>query len=245
MELSTIIALSAAFLAIALLYSTVGHAGASGYLAVMAFFSLAPAVMRPTALVLNIVVAIVATWKFYRAGTFSWRLFWPFALASIPFAFVGGVIKLPDALYKPVVGVALVIGAVWMVLKPSSTGAVTHPPPIWLGLIVGAGIGLLSGLTGVGGGIFLSPLIIVAVWGDTRQAAGIAAPFILVNSVAGLLGQLASTTNLPPAIPIWAAAAFVGGLIGAEYGSKRFNSVTLRRLLAVVLAFGAIKLVIS
>jgi len=245
MELSTVVALSVAFLAIAILYSTVGHAGASGYLAVMALFSLAPDVMRPTALALNIIVATVASVKFYRAGAFSWRLFWPFALASIPFAFVGGALTLPDFVYKPIVGVILIVTAVYMIITPSTATPATRLPPIWLALVLGAVIGLLSGLTGVGGGIFISPLLIIALWADARQSAGVSAPFILVNSLAGLLGRLSSTANLPPTIPIWAMIAFIGAMIGAEIGSKQVNSVTLRRLLAVVLVFGAIKLVLA
>jgi len=229
----------------AALYSSVGHGGASSYLAVMGLFSLAPSVMKPTALALNILVAGVATFKFYRAGLFNWRLFWPFALASVPAAFVGGATMLPARTYKIVVGVVLLYAAIWMFrssLKPLNKE--THPPPLWAALAFGAAIGFLSGLTGVGGGIFLSPVLLYMGWAETRATSGVAAPFILVNSIAGLLGHFSSVAQLPPSVPIWGAAAVIGGWIGATYGSKRAPAPVLRQLLSLVLIVAGVKLIL-
>jgi hypothetical protein len=227
----------------ALLYASVGHAGASGYLAAMALFGLAPEVMKPTALVLNILVASIATLKFYRAKCFSWPIFWPLALTSVPFSFIGGTLSLPGGVYKPIVGVVLLYAAVRMwLMKPTEGPTAIKPMPLWAALSTGAVIGLLSGLTGVGGGIFLSPLLLFLSWADTRQTSGVSAAFILVNSVAGLLGHLSSLTLLPDAIPIWTIAAGVGGWIGAEYGSRRFGNPTIRRLLAAVLVIAGLKM---
>jgi uncharacterized protein len=226
------------------LYASVGHGGASSYLAVMGLFSLAPDVMKPTALALNILVAGIATFKFYRAGLFTWALFWPFAVASIPAAFVGGAVMLPPRWYKIVVGVVLLYAAVWMfrsALRPISKE--THPPPLWAALIAGLAIGFLSGLTGVGGGIFLSPLLLRMGWAETRATSGVAAPFILVNSIAGLLGHIASVSHLPASVPVWGAAALIGGWIGASYGSKRAPVPVLRQLLSLVLVVAGAKLI--
>src|ERR1700686_1830607 len=202
MPVSETLIIAILFFVGAALYASVGHGGASSYLAVMGLFSLAPSVMKPTALALNILVAGVATFKFYRAGLFRWGLFWPFAVASIPAAFVGGAVMLPARWYKIVVGVVLLYAAVWMfmsAMRPISKE--THPPPLWAALIAGLAIGFLSGLTGVGGGIFLSPLLLRMGWAETRATSGVAAPFILVNSIAGLLGHIASVSKLPPGVP--------------------------------------------
>ncbi len=233
------------FLVAAALYASVGHAGASAYLAVMGLFSFAPEVMKPTALALNILVAAVATVKFYRAGLFSWSLFWPFAIASVPAAFLGGAMMLPARWYQVVVGVVLLYAAVWMFRssrKPLSGDP--HPPPVWSAAAAGLAIGFLSGLTGVGGGIFLSPLLLYMGWAETRATSGVAAPFILVNSMAGLLGHFSSVSQLPPNIPIWGAAALLGGWIGASYGSKRAPAPVLRQLLSVVLIVAGVKLIL-
>ena len=230
----------------ALLYSSVGHAGASGYLAVMAIFDVAPEVMRPTALALNILVATITTIKFFRVGAFSWKLLLPFALGSIPFAFIGGSLTLPGYLYKPVVGLVLLFAA-YRLLRAnySSDPTATNPLPFWAGVLSGIAIGFLSGLTGVGGGIFVSPLLLFMNWAEVRETAGVSAAFILVNSIAGLLGNLASVAQLPSVIIYWAPAAAIGGYIGAEYGSKRFGSLTLKRLLAVVLIVAGLKMMFT
>jgi len=244
MPVSETLIIAILFFVGAALYASVGHGGASSYLAIMGLFSLAPNVMKPTALALNILVAGVATFKFYRAGLFTWRLFWPFAIASIPAAFVGGAVMLPARWYKIVVGVVLLYAAVWMfrsAMKPISKE--THPPPLWAALMAGLAIGFLSGLTGVGGGIFLSPLLLRMGWAETRATSGVAAPFILVNSIAGLLGHIASVSQLPPSVPVWGAAALIGGWIGASYGSKRAPVPVLRQLLSLVLVVAGVKLI--
>jgi uncharacterized membrane protein YfcA len=236
--------IAALFVATAALYASVGHAGASGYLAVMGLFGFVPAVMKPTALVLNILVALVATAQFRRAGLFSWNLFWPFAAASIPAAFIGGTLTLPVRGYRILVGIVLLYAAAWMFR--SARGAIAprgKAPSLWIALPVGAVIGLLSGLTGVGGGIFLSPLILYMAWSDTRTTSGVAAPFILVNSVAGLLGHLTAISEIPGSVPLWGAAVLVGGWAGATYGSRRAPTPVLRQLLSVVLVIAGIKLI--
>jgi hypothetical protein len=229
----------------ALLYSTVGHAGASGYLAAMALFNLAPDVMKPTALVLNLFVATVGTIRFARAGCFDWNLFWPFAALSIPFAFLGGAIQLPANAYKIILGVVLLFAAWRLAFKQSARApAGLKPVVLPLALVFGALIGLLSGLTGVGGGIFLSPVILLLGWADVRKTAGVSVTFILVNSIAGLLGHWTSVKSIPHEIVWWAPAALVGGLIGSELGSRRLTPLTMRRLLAAVLVVAGIKLLL-
>ena len=240
------IAIAVLFFAGAALYSSVGHGGASSYLAIMGLFGLAPAVMKPTALTLNILVAFVATLKFYRAGLFRWELFWPFAAASIPAAFIGGAITLPSRVYLIVVGMVLLVAAFWMFW--SARRPITVPTkslPLLGAVGFGLAIGFLSGLTGVGGGIFLSPLLLYMGWAETRAAAGVAAPFILANSISGLLGHLSTVEQLPSAIPVWGIAALAGGWIGANYGSRRAPPPTLRRLLAVVLVVAGVKLILA
>lgn len=226
----------------ALLYSSVGHAGASGYLAAMALFNLAPDVMKPTALVLNLVVATVGTIRFARAGHFAWNIFWPFAVTSIPFACLGGYLKLPIQSYKIVLGCVLLFAAWRMAFNAAAAVGKPKDIPLLPAMVWGAGLGLLSGLTGVGGGIFLSPLLLLLRWADVRKTAGVSVAFILVNSVSGLLGHLASVKNVPHEIVWWAPAALVGGLIGAELGSRRLAPMTMRRLLAVVLVVAGVKM---
>jgi uncharacterized protein len=246
MPISETLIVAVVFIAAAALYASVGHAGASAYLAVMGLFNFAPAAMKPTALALNILVATIATVRFYRAGLFKWSLFWPFAIVSVPAAFLGGALLLPAHWYKIVVGVVLLYAAVWMfrsALKAISRE--THPPPIWAAIIWGATIGLLSGLTGVGGGIFLSPLLLYMGWAETRATSGVAAPFILVNSIAGLLGHISSLAQVPSNIPIWAIAVGLGGWIGATYGSRKAPPPVLRQLLSLVLVIAGAKLVLG
>lgn len=241
-----IVSLTILIFASALLYSSVGHGGASGYLAAMALFGLAPGVMKPAALTLNILVAFIATVRFYRAGCFSWSLFWPFAITSVPLAFWGGALALPGSLYKKVVGAVLIYAAFQLFRYTLQTARKIHERiPLFFAVILGAGIGLLSGLTGVGGGIFLSPLLLFAGWADPRKTAGISAAFILVNSIAGICGHFSKAKGLPDALPFWAAAAVAGGLIGSGLGSHYFSNMTLRRLLAAVLAVAGLKFMLG
>lgn len=243
---TAVIVLAVAIFVMAALYSSVGHAGASGYLAAMALAGLAPAVMKPTALTLNILVALIAAARFYRAGFFSWRVFLPFAATSIPFAFLGGALSLPGNVYQKLVGLALLFAAfrLWM-HAAARADAEAKPAPVAAALALGAGIGLLSGVTGVGGGIFLSPVLLLAGWAETRQASGVAAAFILVNSVAGLAGHLASVRMVPDSIYLWGAAALAGGLVGTELGRRRLATVTLRRVLAAVLVIAGLKMLLA
>jgi uncharacterized membrane protein YfcA len=244
MNPTTTAALALLIFAAAALYSSVGHAGASGYLAAMALFNLAQPVMRPTALVLNILVALIAATKFYRAGHFVWRLFWPFALTSVPLAYLGGRLTLPNVYYKYLVGAVLLFSA-YRLLKNPNVGnqASQQAPALWLMLLLGGALGLLSGLTGVGGGIFLSPLLLFLGWAETRQASAVAAVFILANSVAGLIGLMSKAPTLPAEIGYFAVAAIAGGFIGAEYGSRRIAGTNLKRLLAVVLVIAGIHMI--
>jgi len=230
----------------ALLYSSVGHGGGSGYLAAMALFGLAPDVMKPTALVLNLVVATVGTIRFAQAGHFAWNVFWPFAVLSIPAAFLGGSMILPVLAYKIILGVVLLFAAARLAIKQSAHAPAGQKPiPLLPALLLGAAIGLLSGLVGVGGGIFLSPILLLLGWADTRKTAGVSVVFILVNSLSGLLGHVASLQKVPHEISWFAPAALVGGLIGSELGSRRLAPMTMRRLLAVVLVVAGVKMLLT
>ena len=222
----------------ALLYSSVWNAGASAYIAIMALFGVAPVVLRPTALVLNIVVATFASWRFTKAGFFRWRTLWPFIIGAIPMAILGGSIQLPGHIYRPLVGVVLLIAATRLLWpKPLNTDEL-RDPPILLGILAGAGIGLLSGLTGTGGGIFLSPLLLFVGWSETKMASGVAAVFILVNSIAGLLGNLASVGSLPSDLPLFVGAALLGAVIGTTLGIKLATPIILKTLGAVLVIAG-------
>jgi uncharacterized protein len=246
MPVSETVVIAFLFFVGAALYASVGHGGASSYLAVMGLFSFTPQVMKPTALALNILVAAVATIKFYRAGLFKWGLFWPFAMASIPAAFVGGATQVPARGYKVLVGIVLLYAAVWMFrssLRPII--GEPHRPPLWAAIVSGIAIGFVSGLTGVGGGIFLSPLLLYMGWAETRATSAVAAPFILVNSISGLLGHISSVAQLPANIPAWGAAALAGGWIGASYGAKKAPTPVLRQLLSLVLIVAGVKLVLG
>ncbi len=230
--------------AIAVLYSSVGQAGASGYLAAMALLGLAPAVMKPAALVLNIVVAAVTSLRFYRAKCFSWSHFWPFAVTSVPFSFLGGRIALPGKTYHTIVGIILIYAAVRLIQAGRGAREVAARLDPRLALAAGAAIGLVSGLIGIGGGIFLSPLLVLMGWSTPRTASAVSAVFILVNSLAGLLGNFANAAWLPGALPLWAAAALAGGWVGSELGSRHLKADTIRRLLAVILVIAGLRMLL-
>ncbi len=233
-----------AVFAVAFLYSCVGHAGASGYIAAMTLLGLAPAVVKPTALALNILVASIASWQFRRAGHFSGRLFWPLALASTPCAFLGGYLDLPTRAFQIVVGLVLLSSAArFLIDPPEETGG--KPPTVPVSLGVGAGLGLLSGLTGTGGGIFLTPLGIFLRWERTKTIAAVSAAFILVNSASGLAGHVGKTRTFPGFAWSLALAALAGGTAGSYLGSTRLPHATIKRLLAVVLIIAGLKLIVS
>ncbi|MBI5706423.1 MAG: sulfite exporter TauE/SafE family protein [Armatimonadetes bacterium] len=236
------IGLIACILLAATLYSSVGHAGGSGYLAAMALFAVAPESMKPAALVLNVLVAVIATTRFVLAKAFSLRLFLPLAIASAPLAFVGGAWTLPGKWYKILVAIALVVASFRLAFTGKAKEKELVAPPWWQTVGLGAAIGLLSGLTAVGGGIYLTPVILFASWARPREASGVSAAFILVNSVAGLAGRWQTAQNLPPQLPHWAAAAVVGGLVGSHLGVRKFGALGLKRALSVVLVIAALKL---
>jgi hypothetical protein len=242
-----VVALAAGMLVAAFGYAAVGHGGASAYLAALALAGIAPAEMRPVALALNILVSSLATWKFHRAGHFRWRLFWPFAAAAIPLAYVGGAITLPGQAYRALVGVVLVYAA-WQLWRSARAGdemREVREPPLAAAMAIGGAMGLLAGLTGVGGGIFLSPLLLMLGWAGTKQTSAVAAPFILVNSVAGLAAIFVTKgAALPSYVWFLAPAVLAGGWLGAEYGSRRFANPLVRRVLAVVLAAAGVKMVL-
>jgi uncharacterized membrane protein YfcA len=232
------------FLAAATLYASVGHAGASAYLAAMALVGVAPEVMRPTALVLNLFVATIVVVRFARAGHLPWRSLFPLVAGSIPAAFVGGSINLPGELYRPLVACVLLVGA-WRLATAATPddGFTPNGVPVVAGVVAGAAIGLLAGLTGTGGGIFLTPLLVLAAWTGTRDAAGLSGAFIGLNSLSGLAGLATGGFTLPAALPLWVVAVVAGGLIGSWLGTARFSVLNLRRALAVVLVLAAAKLV--
>ena len=213
----------------------------------MAFLNVPALVMRPTALVLNIVVATIATARFAAAGHFSARLFWPFAVTSVPFAFIGGSLLVPSRVYSVLVALVLIAAAAHLGLEREATvpPVRAHRLPRTAALLSGGAIGLLSGLTGTGGGIFLSPLLLFMGWAETRASGGVSAAFILVNSIAGLAGNLTSVGNLPSLIPVLVLTAAIGGTTGSTLGSGRLATQSFRRLLAVVLIVAAGKLIFA
>lgn len=244
MTIELLLPLIAGVFVIAVLYSSVGHAGASGYIAVMSLLSIAPTVIKPTALSLNILVASIATWQFYRAGHFSWNLFWPFAVLAVPFAFIGGHINLPIHLFKVLLGFLLLYSAIWFLFQTKQSLQV-HEPPRVHALVSGASIGFLSGLTGTGGGIFFTPLLLIMGWADAKRAAAVSALFVLVNSISGLAGNISATKSLPPFIIPLLIVAAIGGSLGSYFGSRRIQSSAIKRLLAVVLLIAGLKLILT
>jgi uncharacterized membrane protein YfcA len=246
------LALAALFFVAATLYSSVGHGGASGYLAAMGLMGVPPQMLRPTALVMNVSVASIAMVRFWRAGRdtggTNWRLFWPFAIGSIPMAYLGGRLHLPTQAHAVLVGLVLLYSS-WRLFidtLPARRDQAAHTrasPPLAGCIAIGAAIGLLSGLTGVGGGVFLSPLIVLMGWATVRVAAAPTAAFILVNSIAGLAGLMSRRPDLPDALPLWVGAVVIGGLIGSWLGALKLDLTALRRALAAVLVIAGLKMI--
>jgi hypothetical protein len=229
------LALTLAFFAVALCYAIVGHAGGSGYIAVMVLAGFAPAEIRPTALALNVLVSIIASVEFLRAGHFQSRLFWPFVVGSLPLAWLGGTLQLPATYFKWLLGAALLFSA-WRLLSGRRELFEVRALPLLPAMLSGAAIGLVSGLLGIGGGIFLTPLLLLFRWATPKQAAAVSAPFILVNSLSALAGNgMTFSQQLPPHFVEYAVAVVVGGLIGAHLGSRRLASKTLLAVLGGVL----------
>ena len=245
MELQTIILLSFAFLFISFLYSSVGHAGASGYLAVMALTSIPIDAIKPVSLVLNIVVSIIASYNFLKAGYFDKKVFLAFALTSIPMAFVGGYMKIDSHWFKMIAGVFLILSGILLMvrqfIKPKQN---IRSANLAFTLLLGAGIGLLSGLLGVGGGIFLSPILILLGYATVKDTAGISAVFILCNSALGLAGHYASLESVPFETVYFAMFVMVGGYVGSNFGSRKFNTKVILSFLFVVLISAGIKFLI-
>ena len=244
MDIPQLTIVSIAIGLVALLYSSVGHAGASGYIATMTLCGFATAFIKPTALILNILVACIGAFQFWRAGHFSWNLFWPFAVLSVPAAFVGGYLHLPAPIFKTLVGVVLLFSAFRLLFRRGDPEKIS-PPARPTAMAVGAGIGLLSGLTGTGGGIFLTPLLLFRRWARTRSAAAVSALFILVNSIAGLFGYFTSGQPIPSFAWVLAVAAVIGGTVGSYLGSQRYPVRVISLLLAAVLIIAGSKLIFT
>ena len=239
---SNLIVIEMAFLVIATLYSITGHGGASGYIAVMALLGVVPQEMKPIALSLNIIVSTVATIQFYGAGHFRRALFLPFILGSMPLAMLGGYLQLPVPWFNSLMGLALIFAALRIFLKPAQTLR-EHAPAWSVACLAGAAIGLLSGLIGVGGGIFLTPLLLLMGWANPKQAAAVSAPFILLNSIAALAGfSMQAANNLPSHIIWLALPVLVGGLLGSYLGSRFLAMRSISAVLSAVLLIAGVKL---
>ncbi|GJE43064.1 hypothetical protein AEGHOMDF_2241 [Methylobacterium soli] len=236
------LAFAFAIAVVAALYSAVGQAGGTGYVAIMGLAGFAPETIKPTALALNILVSVLACIRFYRARLLTWRACYPFGVLGLPFSLLGGALHLPSSTYQPVVG-ALLLAAGLQMLRGSRAGvdqAGLHPPPFVLALLTGGVIGLVSGVTGVGGGIFLAPAILTLGWADTRQTAAISATFNLINSAAALAGVWATMPVLPAALPFWLACVGGGGIVGSWLGARHLRQRTLRLVLAALLLASAV-----
>ena len=227
---------------VAFLYSSVGHGGASGYLALMALFSVAPEVMKPTALLLNIFVSLIAFNQYYRSGAFHWKLFYPFAVTSVPFSFLGGTISISGDVYKQILGILLLIPVIRFIGFGNRDVEHKRPVKLLIALLIGACIGFLSGMIGIGGGIILSPVLLLLHWANQKEAAAVSAAFIFVNSVAGLSGQFVQDVNFNTNMYLFVTIAFFGGLAGSYLGSHRFNMIVLKRILGFVLLIASVKL---
>ncbi|MCL5128170.1 sulfite exporter TauE/SafE family protein [Algibacter sp. L4_22] len=227
---------------ISFLYSSVGHGGASGYLALMAIFSFAPETMKPTALLLNIFVAGISFYYYYKAGFFNKKLFLAFAITSIPFAFLGGTIEIDASIYKKILAVLLIFAILKMLNVFGKESDNIKEIKLWKGLLFGGTIGFFSGLIGIGGGIILSPVILLFHWGKMKEAAAVSALFIWVNSASGLVGQLYSGVTIEKESFLLVAIALIGGILGGYYGSKKINNMQLRYILAFVLIMACGKL---
>lgn len=229
---------------LAFLYSSVGHGGASGYLALMAIFNFTPEVLRPSALLLNIMVSSIAFYLFYKRGHFRLKLLWPFIATSIPFAFVGGSISIDENIYKIILGVFLLFAVARMLFIAPKSEHIQKPIFIPLALLIGAALGFLSGLIGIGGGVILSPIIILLAWGNQKETAAVSAVFIFVNSISGFSGLfINNSVKLASEIIFMIIMAVTGGIIGSYLGSFKMQEKYLRVVLSFVLLFASVKLI--
>ena len=234
-----------ALFVIAFLYASVGHGGASGYLALMAIYGISPDIMKPTALMLNLFVSAVSFLQFYRGGHFKIKLFWPLALASIPFAFIGGMINMDASVYKIVLGLLLVVAVARFLFFGNLKNSDVRPFHVTGAVFIGAVIGFLSGLIGIGGGIILSPILLLLKWSDMKQTAAISALFIFVNSLSGLTGQFVNGIQFTTDMAMYVVVAFSGGMMGAYFGSLKLKAGALKNVLALVLLVAAYKLLFT
>lgn len=242
--MSEVAALTALTFIISFIYSSVGHGGASGYLALLSFFLVPHLQMASSALCLNLLVAGIAFHSFYQAGHFDWKLTWPFTVSSIPFAFIGGMLQVSPKVYSLLLAAVLIFAAIRMLLQIDEDHSATKSlPPLLISLPIGGLVGILSGVVGVGGGIFLSPLLLLRHWADPKKVAATSAFFIVVNSAAGLLGRVAKQQfELTPLLTAMILSAFAGGLVGSRLGANHFSGKWLRRILACVLFLAVFKL---
>lgn len=228
---------------VAFLYASVGHGGASGYLALMAIFAFNPAIMKSSALLLNIFVSFIAFYQYYKGGYFKWQLFLPFVITSVPASFIGASVTLDPGIYNKILGVLLIFPILRLagVVGKESEEEMKEAP--WVAaLAIGALIGLLSGMIGIGGGIILSPVILLMHWGNMKQTAAASALFIFVNSISGFAGMLTNGEIIDVSAYVLLIFALGGGIFGAYFGSTQFNPKTLKAVLAVVLVIACIKL---
>lgn len=229
----------------AFLYASVGHGGASGYLALGALFGVQAVVMKPSALILNIIVSGVAFFHYYRGGHFKWKLFWPFAVTSVPAAFIGSFVTLDESIYKKILGVLLLFAVMRIAGLFGKGKNLIKEPVLWIALITGGAIGLLSGMIGIGGGIILTPILILMGWAGLKETAAASAIFILVNSISGLSGMIMKGFSIPSEVYVWLVVAAVGGFAGSWAGSFRFGGLALRGILAVTLTIACFKLMLT
>lgn len=230
---------------VAFLYASVGHGGASGYLALMALFSVVPDVMKPTALLLNLFVSLTAFVQFYRGGHFKWNAFWPFSVASIPLAYLGGLVMVDAFIYKKILGLLLLIPIVRFFFFNNTKVEEKKDNSLLPSFLIGGGIGFLSGLIGIGGGILLSPALLLLRWTTQKETAAVSALFIFVNSLAGLAGQLTKGISFTADMYSYVVIAFLGGLCGAYFGALKFRQSILKNVLATVLLVAAYKLLFT
>ncbi|WP_411273313.1 sulfite exporter TauE/SafE family protein [Daejeonella sp.] len=230
---------------VAMLYSSVGHGGASGYLALMALYAFSPEIMKPTALILNLFVSLISFIQFYRGEHFKWKIFLPLAIASIPMAFMGGLITMEALVYKRILGTLLFIPVIRFLFFANIPDEELKKSNLILSVLIGSLIGFISGLIGIGGGIILSPILLLLKWTNQKQTAAISALFIFVNSLSGLAGQMTKGINLSPDMLTYVAVAFAGGICGAYLGALKFNQNILKNTLAVVLMLAGWKLIFT
>lgn len=232
----------AGIILIAFFYASVGHGGASGYLAMMALFGLAPDSIRFNALIMNMFVSGIAFISYYRAGYFKYRLVLPFLIGSIPFAYIGAQIIINPTVYKILLGVFLLIAVIRILFVKTGQGIPMHKPPIYLALVIGSVLGLISGIIGIGGGILLSPILILARYANTKEASAASAFFILLNSTSGLAGLPSQSVDIQPHLVYWITAVMGAGFIGASIGSRSFSEYKLKLVLSIVLLTASLKL---